>query len=72
MPGPGYTRLLLPAICNGWRRTISSIRQELATKRATLRDKLHKAGQHARTPAIVADLLLGVGFFLDFPKRAEP
>jgi hypothetical protein len=37
---------------------------------AELRDQARGAGQHARTPGIVADLALGLHYFLDFAKAA--
>jgi hypothetical protein len=37
---------------------------------AELRDKARGAGQHARTPGIVADLALGLQYFLDYAEAA--
>jgi hypothetical protein len=41
----------------------------LRQEQAILRDKAKGDGQHARTPGIVADLALGLRFFLDFARE---
>ena len=42
------------------------VRGQLAAERAELRDAAASDGQHARTPGIVADLSLGLRYFLAF------
>jgi hypothetical protein len=42
----------------------------LAAERSELRDAGARSGQHARTPGILADLALGLRYFLDFAASA--
>jgi Domain of unknown function (DUF927) len=42
------------------------VRTRLPAEMAELRSRVGAAGQHARTPGIVADLALGLRYFLDF------
>jgi hypothetical protein len=53
-----YVRWLVPRI--------AEVRRKLAFEAASLRDELHTKGEHARTPGLIADLLLGVRYFLKF------
>jgi hypothetical protein len=54
----GYVRWLAPQM--------DEIRGRLRSELAALRDKATDNGQHARTPCIVANLALGLRYFLDF------
>src|SRR5262249_2218683 len=47
---------------------IESINIRLPKELADLRDQASRNGQHARTPAIIADLALGLRYFLDFAR----
>jgi hypothetical protein len=47
------------------------IRGRLRTEVAELREVVRKEGQHSRTPGIVADLLIGLRYFLDFAQETE-
>jgi hypothetical protein len=44
----------------------ATVQAKLPAMRAQWRDKAVVGGQHARTPAIVADLAIGFDYFLDF------
>jgi hypothetical protein len=46
------------------------IRARLRQEQGALREQSKADGQHARTPGIVADLLLGLRYFLDFAETA--
>jgi hypothetical protein len=48
-----------------------TVRGELPERHARLRDEVHAAGQHPRTPGAIANLLLGWAFFLDFAQDVE-
>src|SRR5262249_45228374 len=50
--------------------TYGDVRARLRQEQAELRDKTRTDGQHARTPGIVADLAIGLRYFLDFAKVA--
>jgi hypothetical protein len=54
----GYVRWLAPQY--------GDVRGRLAAERAELRSLATGAGQHARTPGIVADLALGLRYLLDY------
>jgi hypothetical protein len=54
----GFLRWLAPQY--------DAVRARLKQEHAELRDKALTTGQHARTPGIVADLALGLRYFLDF------
>jgi hypothetical protein len=56
----GYIRWLAPHF--------EEIRSRLRQKQADFREQAAAEGQHARTPAIVADLALGLWYFLDFAE----
>jgi hypothetical protein len=58
----GYVRWLAPRY--------AAIRDGLRAEVAALRDRVHLEGQHARTPAIVADLAAGWRYFLDYALAA--
>jgi hypothetical protein len=47
-------------------RRYAAFQADLARQRAELRDKAVAARQHSRTPGIVADLAIGLRYFLDF------
>src|SRR5262249_45056246 len=47
-----------------------AVRRRLRGEVAELRDRARSEGQHARTPGIVADLALGLRYFLDFALAA--
>lgn len=47
-----------------------AVRGRLAAERSELRDRAASAGQHARTPGIVADLALGLRHLLNFAAEA--
>jgi hypothetical protein len=57
-----YIRWLAPRI--------TKVRRALPRKVAKLREELRTDGQHARTPGLIADLLLGVRYFLRFAVEA--
>jgi hypothetical protein len=59
----GFFRWLAPQM--------DDIRGRLRSELAELRDRARGDGQHARTPGIVADLALGVKWFLDFALAVE-
>src|SRR5262249_38494151 len=44
----------------------ATVLAELPHTRAQLRDKAVVGGQHARTPGVVADLAIGLHYFLEF------
>src|SRR5262249_31076690 len=48
-----------------------AIRGRLRQEVAELREKARADGQHARTPGIVADLAVGLHYFLDFALAAS-
>jgi hypothetical protein len=58
----GFVRWLAPRYEN--------LRSRLGQEAADLRDKARAEGQHARTPGIVADLALGMKYFLAFAVEA--
>ncbi len=45
-----------------------AVRARLRNELAQLRDQARSAGQHARTPGIVADLALGLRYLLDYAR----
>jgi hypothetical protein len=57
----GYVHFLAPRY--------PEIRTRLRAEREAVRDELLTTGQHRRTPALVADLLIGVRYFLQFAKE---
>jgi hypothetical protein len=60
----GFLRWLAPCY--------AEVRDRLAAERADLRDEVRAAvpaGTHLRTPGIIADLLLGLRYFLDFARE---
>jgi hypothetical protein len=59
----GFLRWLAPRI--------GDVRDQLRQTQKDLRDKAKTEGQHARTPGIVADLALGLRYFLDFALEAR-
>jgi hypothetical protein len=50
---------------------LDSIRNGMRAEMAELRDQACNDRQHARTPGIVADLALGLGYFLEFAKSTR-
>jgi hypothetical protein len=50
---------------------IGKIRDGLPAKTAAVRNALHKGDQHARTPGIVADLLVGLKYFLRYAEHVQ-
>jgi hypothetical protein len=58
----GFLRWLAPR----YEDVLGRLRQEAAA----LRDEAQVEGQHARTPGVVADLALGLRYFLDFAREA--
>jgi len=58
----GYLHWLAPRI--------EAINRDLPRTVAALRDELRTDGQHARTPGIVAELFMGLRYFLDFAQEA--
>jgi hypothetical protein len=58
----GFVRWLAPQY--------ETVRGQLRTELDELRDKARTKGQHARTPATVADLALGLRYFLEFALSA--
>src|SRR5262249_23505480 len=56
----GFIRWLAPQY--------EAVRGRLRAETAELREQVRAAGQHARTPGIVADLALGLRYFLDFAR----
>lgn len=56
----GFLRWLAPQL--------DDVRGRLRTEWTELRDRASSVGQHARTPGIVADLALGLRYFLDFAQ----
>jgi hypothetical protein len=58
----GFVRWLAPRYAD--------LRIRLRQEAADLRDRARAEGQHARTPGIVADLTLGLKYFLDFAVEA--
>jgi hypothetical protein len=48
----------------------ADVRGRLRQEQADLRDNAKTEGQHARTPGIVADVALGLRYFLDFAEEA--
>jgi hypothetical protein len=58
----GFVRWLAPHY--------DAVRGGLAAERARLRDRAAGAGQHARTPGVVADLSLGLRYLLDYALAA--
>jgi hypothetical protein len=59
----GFLRWLAPQI--------AAVRARLRNDLAELRDQARGDGQHARTPGIVADLALGLRYFLDFAQAID-
>lgn len=59
----GYIRWLAPQM--EW------IRSRLREEQAKLRDEARGEGQHARTPGIIADLTIGLEYFLEFAVDAK-
>jgi hypothetical protein len=57
---------LLAAFIRWLAPRIAKIRKKLPTKVAALRAELSTEGQHARTPGIAADLLIGLHYFAKF------
>jgi hypothetical protein len=58
----GFARWLAPRY--------EAVRGRLRAEMAELRDQARGDGQHARTPGIVADLALGLHYFLDYAEAA--
>jgi hypothetical protein len=58
----GFVRWLAPRL--------DEIRARLRAELFELRDRARGEGQHARTPGIVADLALGIRYFLDFAEAS--
>src|SRR5262249_21824225 len=56
----GFLRWLAPQY--------ETVRGRLRAEAAELREQVRAAGQHARTPGIVADLALGLRYLLDFAR----
>jgi hypothetical protein len=59
----GFLRWLAPRY--------DEVRGQLPSELVRLRDQARADGQHARTPGIVADLLLGLHYLLDFSQQVE-
>jgi hypothetical protein len=51
-------------------RQYDAVRDRLASERSELRDRASGEGQHARTPGIIADLALGLRYFLNFAEAS--
>jgi hypothetical protein len=49
----------------------ADVRGRLLQEQAELRDAANADGQHARTPGIVADLALGLRYFLEFARQSD-
>jgi hypothetical protein len=56
----GFVRWLAPRF--------ETVRSQLRAEAAGLREKARADGQHARTPGIVSDLILGLRYFLAFAR----
>jgi hypothetical protein len=62
----GLYAAALAAFIKWLARRYAALQADLARQRAQLRDKAVAARQHSRTPGILADLAIGLRYFLDF------